>query len=127
MCPYASLYKLLSNLHRLDVLILNAGIGGQAKRTLTSDNLELTMATNHFGHFLLTNLLLGKETLLIFFIFNVNEFEHVVTFKLVRCACYLRGSHITGIPSRLKLSSQGVNWRALEIKEWLCLEKDTGE
>lgn len=49
-----------STLYRLDVLVLNAGIGGPAKRVLTSDNLELTMATNHFGHFLLTNLLLGK-------------------------------------------------------------------
>uniref|UniRef100_A0A0P4VV22 Retinol dehydrogenase 14 n=1 Tax=Scylla olivacea TaxID=85551 RepID=A0A0P4VV22_SCYOL len=30
------------------------------KRQVTADGLELTMATNHFGHFLLTNLLLGR-------------------------------------------------------------------
>lgn len=59
---------LLLTLHRLDVLILNAGIGGRQKKTLTSDNLELTMATNHFGHFLLTNLLLGKQSLLLLLI-----------------------------------------------------------
>lgn len=51
--------KFLAKERRLDVLVLNAGIGGRQKKTLTSDNLELTMATNHFGHFLLTNLLLG--------------------------------------------------------------------
>ena len=31
---------------------------GAENRTLSVDGLELTMATNHFGHFLLTNLLL---------------------------------------------------------------------
>ena len=40
--------------------INNAGIYGMGKRQVTSNGLELTMATNHFGHFLLTNLLLGE-------------------------------------------------------------------
>ncbi|XP_019639566.1 PREDICTED: retinol dehydrogenase 12-like [Branchiostoma belcheri] len=43
---------------QLDVLINNAGTTGPAKRTLTEEGLELTFAANHFGHFLLTNLLL---------------------------------------------------------------------
>ncbi|XP_069174336.1 retinol dehydrogenase 11 isoform X2 [Procambarus clarkii] len=43
----------------LHVLVNNAGIVGMTERKLTSDGLELTMATNHFGHFLLTNMLLG--------------------------------------------------------------------
>ena len=43
--------------NRLDVLILNAGIA-LTQKYMTEDNLELHMATNHFGHFLLTNLLL---------------------------------------------------------------------
>lgn len=42
---------------RLDVLINNAGVGIPDKR-LTKQGFELTMATNHYGHFLLTNLLL---------------------------------------------------------------------
>ncbi|XP_063860900.1 retinol dehydrogenase 12-like isoform X2 [Scylla paramamosain] len=44
----------------IHVLINNAGIYGMGKRQVTADGLELTMATNHFGHFLLTNLLLGR-------------------------------------------------------------------
>ncbi|CAH1246350.1 RDH14 [Branchiostoma lanceolatum] len=43
---------------QLDVLINNAGMAGPSKKTLTEDGLELTFATNHFSHFLLTNLLL---------------------------------------------------------------------
>eukprot|EP00095_Tigriopus_kingsejongensis_P012298 maker-scaffold324_size206069-snap-gene-1.38 protein:Tk12298 transcript:maker-scaffold324_size206069-snap-gene-1.38-mRNA-1 annotation:"hypothetical protein LOTGIDRAFT_189035" len=40
----------------LDILILNAGIA-LTKKYMTEDNFELHMASNHFGHFLLTNLL----------------------------------------------------------------------
>ncbi|XP_045620658.2 retinol dehydrogenase 12 [Procambarus clarkii] len=43
----------------LHVLVNNAGIYGMSEKKLTADGLELTMATNHFGHFLLTNTLLG--------------------------------------------------------------------
>lgn len=43
----------------LHVLVNNAGIYGMSEKKLTADGLELTMATNHFGHFLLTNMLLG--------------------------------------------------------------------
>lgn len=43
---------------RLDILILNAGISALTRKYLTEDNLELHMASNHLGHFLLTNLLL---------------------------------------------------------------------
>ncbi|XP_064109509.1 retinol dehydrogenase 13-like isoform X2 [Macrobrachium nipponense] len=41
----------------LKVLINNAG-AGVSTRQMSPQNLELTMATNHYGHFLLTNLLL---------------------------------------------------------------------
>ncbi|XP_069981975.1 retinol dehydrogenase 12 [Penaeus vannamei] len=44
----------------LHVLVNNAGIAGARTRQETKDGLELTMATNHFGHFLLTNLLLKR-------------------------------------------------------------------
>lgn len=49
---------ILQNETRVDVLINNAGLAGYPERTLTEDGLEITMASNHFGHFLLTNLLL---------------------------------------------------------------------
>ncbi|KAJ3244025.1 hypothetical protein HK104_008082, partial [Borealophlyctis nickersoniae] len=41
----------------IHLLINNAGVTA-AERTTTEDNLDLIMATNHFGPFLLTNLLL---------------------------------------------------------------------
>ncbi|XP_069193972.1 retinol dehydrogenase 13-like isoform X2 [Procambarus clarkii] len=43
----------------LHVLMNNAAILPMTEKKLTTDGLELTMATNHFGHFLLTNMLLG--------------------------------------------------------------------
>ncbi|KAG0713261.1 Retinol dehydrogenase 12 [Chionoecetes opilio] len=52
--------EVLDSEKAIHVLINNAGIYGMGKRQVTADGLELTMATNHFGHFLLTNLLLGR-------------------------------------------------------------------
>jgi NAD(P)-dependent dehydrogenase (short-subunit alcohol dehydrogenase family) len=49
----------LAQLPRLDVLINNAGLV-VAKRQLTADGLELTIAVNHLAPFLLTNLLRPK-------------------------------------------------------------------
>lgn len=44
---------------KLDVLIHNAGVAFTFKKCVTEDGLETTMATNHFGPFLLTHLLIG--------------------------------------------------------------------
>jgi NAD(P)-dependent dehydrogenase (short-subunit alcohol dehydrogenase family) len=44
---------------RLDLLVNNAGVMGTPYRQ-TADGLELQMATNHFGHFALTGLLLDR-------------------------------------------------------------------
>lgn len=43
----------------VDMLILNAGVAG-TPLTYTKDNFELQVGTNHFGHFVLVESLLGK-------------------------------------------------------------------
>lgn len=47
---------------RLDVLVNNAGVANTFGKKITEDGLELTMATNQYGPFLLTHLLLRKNT-----------------------------------------------------------------
>jgi NAD(P)-dependent dehydrogenase (short-subunit alcohol dehydrogenase family) len=49
----------LTNHARLDLLVNNAGVMGTPYRQ-TPDGFELQMATNHFGHFALTGLLLNR-------------------------------------------------------------------
>jgi NAD(P)-dependent dehydrogenase (short-subunit alcohol dehydrogenase family) len=44
----------------IDIVINNAGIMNIMTRSLTPEGIEITMATNHVGHFLLTNLLMPK-------------------------------------------------------------------
>lgn len=51
--------ELLDRSERLDALVNNAGVNLNT-RTLTEDGLESTMQVNHFGHFLLTSLLLAR-------------------------------------------------------------------
>ncbi|KAK4300377.1 hypothetical protein Pmani_027420 [Petrolisthes manimaculis] len=46
-----------TNIH---ILVNNAGIAAPMERHLSKDGFELTMATNYYGHFLLTNLLLRR-------------------------------------------------------------------
>lgn len=51
--------ELLERSQRLDALVNNAGVNLNT-RTLTEDGLESTMQVNHFGHFLLTSLLIRR-------------------------------------------------------------------
>lgn len=51
--------ELLDRTDRLDVLVNNAGIN-VSTHALTEDGLESTMQVNHFGHFLLTSLLVSR-------------------------------------------------------------------
>lgn len=50
--------EIIETEERLDVLINNAGIAGQPNHVLTEDGIEFTLASNYFGHFVLTLLLL---------------------------------------------------------------------
>lgn len=51
--------RLLQEAGRIDVLISNAGVF-RARRALTADGIEETLATNHLAPFLLTHLLLDR-------------------------------------------------------------------
>jgi NAD(P)-dependent dehydrogenase (short-subunit alcohol dehydrogenase family) len=46
--------------NKLNVLVHNAGIANMFGSKTTEDGLEMTMATNHFGPYLLTHLLIGE-------------------------------------------------------------------
>lgn len=50
---------------KLDVLIHNAGTAETFTKKVTEDGLEMTMATNQYGPFLLTHLLIGKRNIVI--------------------------------------------------------------
>ena len=49
-----------SKVGKIDVLINNAGIAGQKACEKTVDGVEKHFAANYLGHFLFTNLVLGK-------------------------------------------------------------------
>ena len=51
--------KILAEENRIDVLVNNAGVF-QCPYSKTEDGFEMQMGVNHFGHFLLTNLLLDR-------------------------------------------------------------------
>lgn len=50
--------EVLKTEKKIDVLIHNAGISGLYKRKISIDGIESIMATNHYGPFLLTHLLI---------------------------------------------------------------------
>lgn len=50
--------EVLKKEDRLDIIIHNAGCAGVFKRKVSVDGIEMTMATNYYGSFLLTHLLI---------------------------------------------------------------------
>jgi NAD(P)-dependent dehydrogenase (short-subunit alcohol dehydrogenase family) len=49
-----------SDISTIDIVVNNAGIMNIMTRTLTPEGIEITMATNHVGHFLLSNMIMPK-------------------------------------------------------------------
>ncbi|KAL4462820.1 hypothetical protein ABPG73_018089 [Tetrahymena malaccensis] len=67
-----------SKYNKLNCLINNAGIMAISTRVLTKDGFESQIGTNHFGHFLLTNLLLDVlQQTPQFRIINVSSRAHI--------------------------------------------------
>ncbi|MCG8579228.1 MAG: SDR family oxidoreductase [Bacteroidales bacterium] len=52
--------EVIKTVPRIDVLICNAAIAQVAKQLLTPDGFESQLGVNHYGHFLLINLLFSK-------------------------------------------------------------------
>ena len=52
--------KIKATTNKIDKLINNAGIMGVETFSTSKDGIETQFATNHVGHFLLTNLLMGE-------------------------------------------------------------------
>lgn len=50
--------KIIASEKKIDILIHNAGYGGILKKAVSVDGIEYTMATNYYGPFLMTNLLI---------------------------------------------------------------------
>jgi len=49
-----------SDVPQIDILINNAGVMNIPDRTVSEGGIEMQFATNHIGHFLFTNLIVGK-------------------------------------------------------------------
>ncbi len=55
----AAAARIAARLPAIDILVNNAGVA-QAHRVMSAEGFELTFATNHLGHFLITHLLLDR-------------------------------------------------------------------
>lgn len=71
---------------RLDILIHNAGYAGVFRKARSIDGIEMTMATNHYGPFLLTHLLVNllKRSAPAKIVVVSSKYHHVSTFKPTR-------------------------------------------
>lgn len=81
--------EILRTEKRLDVLILNAAYVGVFRKAISVDGVELTMATNHYGSFLLTHLLINlikktAQTSTARIVVVSSKIHHVSTLKITR-------------------------------------------
>jgi retinol dehydrogenase 14 len=78
--------ELLRTESRLDVLIHNAGYCGVFRKAKSVDGIELTMATNHYGPFLLTHLIISliKKSAPAKIVIVSSKYHHVSTLKPTR-------------------------------------------
>jgi NAD(P)-dependent dehydrogenase (short-subunit alcohol dehydrogenase family) len=65
-----------SSIDRLDVLVNNAGVMAIKDYTKSADGFEMQFASNHLGHFLLTNLLMSKIVAAKGVVINVSSTGH---------------------------------------------------
>lgn len=56
----AAAKKVINTVPKIDALICNAAVAQVAKQTFTTDGFESQLGINHYGHFLLINLLFDK-------------------------------------------------------------------
>ena len=68
--------KINSSINGLDVLVNNAGVMAIKDYTKSVDGFEMHFASNHLGHFLLTNLLMSKIIAAKGVIVNVSSTAH---------------------------------------------------
>ena len=90
----ASIREFADGIGLTDILVNNAGVMG-LPRTLSRDGFEMQFATNHLGHFALTNLLLPKIS------------DRVVTVSSLM--------HLAGT-----VSIKDLNWKARPYSAWLA-------
>jgi retinol dehydrogenase 14 len=78
--------EFLKSESRLDVLIHNAGYCGVFRKAKSVDGIELTFATNHYGPFLLTHLLVNlmKKSAPAKIVIVSSKYHHVSTLKPTR-------------------------------------------
>lgn len=76
---FSFIFRFKKNETKLHILVNNAGVALIQERQTTKDGLELQMGINHFGHFLLTKLLLDTiKNAAPARIINVSSLAHVL-------------------------------------------------
>ncbi|VDK46622.1 unnamed protein product [Dibothriocephalus latus] len=127
MASFASIkafaQRILANETRIDFLINNAGIMA-CPYGETADGLEMQIGTNHFGHFLLTELLMpaikkAAPGSRIICLSSIAHKKGKVGCTLLTCAIYRQCAIFVNLESLRIFSSNGCNrlcWKLLLIR-----------